>query len=110
MEFKTVILYNSYEEAQTLSDELIKRGFEVRLLDNSDKLEPNSNITDQLVVELQVETNQINSVNDFLEEFTPCKSPYRKFKKIVSVVTYIIIITAISYTAYFLFELLNYYW
>ncbi len=110
MKFKTVMVYNSYEEAKALSDELTQGGFEVRLLDNSDKFKSDENIADQLVVELQVEENQVNNVNDFLEEFKRNTPYYRKFKRFVSAITYGIIVGAISYTAYFLYKLLNYYW
>lgn len=110
MKFKTVMVYNSHERAKALSDELTKKGFEVRLLDNSDKFESDAAITEQLVVELQVEKNQVNKVNDFLENFTPNTPYYKKFKRFVSAITYGIIVAAISYTAYFLYKLLNYYW
>lgn len=46
MKFKTVMVYNSHEGAKALSDELTKKEFEVRLLDNSDKFESDAAITE----------------------------------------------------------------
>ncbi len=107
MDFKTVMIYHSFKEAQKPLDELIKRGYEARLIDNKDENTENSLPNQYLVVELQVKENNIDyayNLIDFLDAKKPIKKSYKQFMKI----GYLVFVAFVLWL-FFIIYLLNYY-